>query len=68
MAGARFGAFLGSIYSIIGDESGALISFFLARSLGREAVTRFFRNNIPFLTSAPNANWSTWVFLPAYYR
>jgi len=48
MAGARFGAFLGSIYSIIGDESGALISFFLARSLGREAVTRFFRKDIAF--------------------
>jgi uncharacterized membrane protein YdjX (TVP38/TMEM64 family)/glutaredoxin len=48
MAGARFGAFLGSIYSIIGDESGALISFFLARSLGREAVTRLFRKDIAF--------------------
>jgi uncharacterized membrane protein YdjX (TVP38/TMEM64 family)/glutaredoxin len=48
VAGARFGAFPGSIYSIVGDESGALISFFLARALGREAIARLLRKEIAF--------------------
>jgi len=48
VAGARFGVIPGSIYSIVGDESGALISFFLARSLGRDAIARLLRKEITF--------------------
>ena len=48
MAGARFGVFLGSIYSIMGDEAGGVITVFFARLLGREAITRLFRKDIAF--------------------
>jgi len=48
LAGARFGTFSGSLYSIMGDEAGALISFFLARFLGREAIARLLRKEIAF--------------------
>jgi len=48
VAGARFGVFWGSLYSIVGDASGALVGFLLARALGREAVTRLLRKDIGF--------------------
>jgi uncharacterized membrane protein YdjX (TVP38/TMEM64 family)/glutaredoxin len=48
VAGAKFGFFPGSIYSIVGDEAGALISFFLARALGREAIVRMLKKEIAF--------------------
>lgn len=47
-AGAVFGPFLGAVYSIIGTEAGAIISFLIARRLGREAVTRWLRRDIVF--------------------
>jgi len=48
VAGARFGVIPGSIYSIVGDESGALIGFYLARLLGREVIARLLRKEITF--------------------
>ena len=47
-AGAVFGPFLGTAYSVIGAEAGAIISFFLARLLGRKAIARLFRTDIGF--------------------
>lgn len=47
-AGAVYGPFLGTAYSVMGAEAGALISFFIARALGREAIVRFLRREIEF--------------------
>ena len=47
-AGAFFGPFLGTVYSVIGAEGGALIGFFIARFLGRETVARLLKTNIGF--------------------
>lgn len=47
-AGAVYGPFLGTTYSVVGAEAGALISFFIARALGREAIARLLRSDIGF--------------------
>lgn len=47
-AGAFFGPFLGTLYSVIGAACGALISFTIARFLGREFVERFLKGHIHF--------------------
>lgn len=40
-AGAAFGPFCGALYAVIGAEIGAILCFLIARSLGREALSRF---------------------------
>ncbi|OGP75424.1 MAG: hypothetical protein A2W09_03265 [Deltaproteobacteria bacterium RBG_16_50_11] len=47
-SGTVFGTFWGTVYSVIGAEAGAVISFFIARALGREAITRLLKNDIGF--------------------
>lgn len=47
-AGVVFGPFLGGVLSVLGAEIGALISFFLARFLGREAVARLLGDHLAF--------------------
>lgn len=47
-AGAVYGPFLGTAYSVVGAEAGALISFFIARALGREAIVRLLKRDIEF--------------------
>ena len=47
-AGAFFGPFLGTVYSVIGASAGAVISFLIARLLGRELVERFLGGHINF--------------------
>lgn len=47
-AGVLFGPFWGTIYSLIGSELGAIVCFLLARSLGREAITRVLHREITF--------------------
>lgn len=47
-AGAVFGPFLGTLYSLLGAEVGALIAFFITRSLGKEFVTRWLKSDIGF--------------------
>jgi uncharacterized membrane protein YdjX (TVP38/TMEM64 family) len=47
-AGAFFGPFLGTLYSSIGALGGAVISFAIARFLGREFIERFLGGHINF--------------------
>ena len=47
-AGAVFGPFLGTVYSVLGAEAGALISFFIGRALGRETIARLLKADIAF--------------------
>lgn len=44
--GMLFGPFWGTIYALIGSEAGAIACFFLARRLGREAITRLLHREI----------------------
>lgn len=46
--GVLFGPFLGTIYSLIGSEAGAVACFLLARVLGREAITRILHRDVSF--------------------
>ncbi len=45
-AGAAYGHTMGTLYVLVGAESGALIAFGLARGLGREALRRRFGNRL----------------------
>ncbi|SER87113.1 Uncharacterized membrane protein YdjX, TVP38/TMEM64 family, SNARE-associated domain [Tranquillimonas rosea] len=45
-SGAAYGDFWGSLWVIIGAESGALIAFGLARGLGRSVMQRWFGDRI----------------------
>lgn len=47
-SGTVFGTFWGTVYSVLGAGAGAVISFFIARALGREAITRLLKNDIGF--------------------
>lgn len=46
--GVVFGPILGTVYAVIGSGAGALISFYLAHVLGREAMTRLLKRDISF--------------------
>ena len=45
-SGAAYGHFWGSLWVIIGAETGALIAFGLARGLGRSVMTRWFGDRV----------------------
>lgn len=47
-AGAVYGPFLGTVYSVAGAEAGALVSSFIARALGRKAIGRLLKRHIEF--------------------
>lgn len=51
--GVLFGPFLGTVYSLIGSEAGAVACFLLARVLGREAITRLLHRDIAFKDQYP---------------
>ena len=51
--GVLFGPFWGTIYSLLGSETGAVVCFLLARSLGREAITRLLHRDIAFSNHYP---------------
>ena len=46
--GVLFGPFLGTVYSLIGSEAGAIACYLLAHALGREAITRLLHREIVF--------------------
>lgn len=49
LAGALFGFLNGSIYLIVGDFIGSIISFYISRVFGKRAVERFARGNLPLI-------------------
>jgi uncharacterized membrane protein YdjX (TVP38/TMEM64 family) len=48
MGGAIFGPFWGTVYSVCGSATGSLIAFFIARALGKEAITKLLKKDIEF--------------------
>lgn len=62
-AGAVFGPYLGTLLSVIGATSGALISFFIARLLGREVVERLLKSHILFCAPCSDRLLTKMVFL-----
>jgi uncharacterized membrane protein YdjX (TVP38/TMEM64 family) len=62
-AGAVFGHFLGTIYAIIGGLAGAVVSFSIARFLGRDVLERYLGGHINFCTQCSDRLLSKVVFI-----
>jgi uncharacterized membrane protein YdjX (TVP38/TMEM64 family) len=62
-AGAFFGPILGTLYSVVGALAGAVVSFLLARFLGRELIERFLGGHINFCTRCSDRILTKIVFL-----
>lgn len=62
-AGAFFGPFLGTVYSVIGALTGAVVSFTIARILGRELIERFLGGHVNFCTSCSDKLLTKIVFV-----
>jgi uncharacterized membrane protein YdjX (TVP38/TMEM64 family) len=62
-AGAFFGPVIGTLYSVLGALAGAVISFMLARFLGRELIERFLGGHINFCTRCSDRLLTKIVFL-----
>lgn len=63
LAGRLFGPFPGTLYAVVGGTSGALVSFQLARWLGRDFVARFFKGHILSCERCSNRLLTKVVFL-----
>ncbi len=61
-AGAFFGPVQGTIYSVAGALLGAVISFLIARLLGRELIERFLGGHVNFCESCSNRLLTKVVF------
>jgi uncharacterized membrane protein YdjX (TVP38/TMEM64 family) len=62
-AGAFFGPFLGTLYSVTGALGGAVASFIIARFIGREFIERFLGGHINFCTECSDELLTKIVFL-----
>ena len=62
-AGAFFGPFVGTLYSVSGALAGAVMSFMIARFLGRELIERFLGGHINFCTECSDMILTKVVFL-----
>jgi len=62
-AGAFFGPLLGTLYSALGAPAGSVVSFLIARFLGRELVTRLLRGQVNFCTGCSDKVLSKVVFV-----
>jgi len=61
-AGIFFGPYLGTLYSAVGALGGSIISFTIARLLGRSLIERFLRGHINFCTACSNRMLTGVVF------
>jgi uncharacterized membrane protein YdjX (TVP38/TMEM64 family) len=62
-AGAFFGPWLGTFYSALGALGGAVVSFFIARLLGRRFIERFLGGHVNFCTYCSDRVLTKVVFL-----
>jgi uncharacterized membrane protein YdjX (TVP38/TMEM64 family) len=62
-AGAAFGPFYGALYAVIGAEIGAIVCFLIARSLGREALSRVLKTENTFCQTCTDHQLMGVVFL-----
>jgi uncharacterized membrane protein YdjX (TVP38/TMEM64 family) len=62
-AGAFFGPFWGTIYSSVGALGGAILSFLIARALGRDLILRLVGGHISFCTECSDKLLTKIVFL-----
>lgn len=62
-AGAFFGPLAGTAYSVAGALAGAVISFMVARLLGRELLERFLGGHVNFCTGCSDRLLTKIVFL-----
>jgi len=62
-AGAVFGPLLGTLYSVVGGLAGAVVSFLIARFLGRGVLERFLGGHINFCTQCSDRLLSKVVFI-----
>ena len=62
-AGAFFGPVLGTLYAAVGALGGAVLSFLLARFLGRDLIERFLSGHINFCTQCSDKVLAKIVFI-----
>lgn len=62
-AGAFFGPALGTVYSVAGASAGAVVSFYIARLLGREFIERFLGGHINFCSECSDNLLTKIVFI-----
>lgn len=62
-AGAYFGPLLGTIYSALGALAGSVISFLIARFLGRNMVEKLLKGHVNFCTACSDRILTRMVFV-----
>lgn len=62
-AGAVFGPFWGTFYVVIGAEIGAILSFLIGRTLGRDVISRLLGVEVVFCEKCSNHHLGVLIFL-----
>ncbi len=62
-AGAFFGPFMGTVYSVTGALTGSVISFMIARVLGRDIMEKFPGGHVNFCTTCSDKLLTKIVFI-----